>query len=171
MLNKIKEEHINIRENVKLVGDSVNDREALNALSGTRNDWIPDKTEIFSEKQKRLQQTLSFLGDGLRNHFALEIDYLTSFLDEPFMRALILEHHDILKQLGEAKLMAADIKLDGLGQDELISKEAQIQQTISKLGQAIIEHAIREETLLGMLEKGLNDRAAECENEEDKLCI
>lgn len=157
MFERIREEHVTIRGNVKLVGDSVSDHEALNALTRARADWVPGRAEILSEKQKRLQQTLSFLGEGLQNHFALEAKYLPPFLGELFMRALLLEHREIAKEIDEARSTAANMKLEGLSREELLLKEAQIQQMVSGLCQAVEEHAAKEETLLEMLQKGLQE--------------
>jgi len=170
ILHKIKDEHVNIRENLKLVGDSISDQEAMNTLRATRADWIPGRPDIFSEKQKRLQKTLSFLHDGLRNHFSLEANHLISILDEPFMRAILLEHHDIVKQLDEAISLAADMKPDGLSYEEMVSREEEIQKTISRLLRAVEEHAVREEILLGMMDKGLKDRRKECGNADSSVC-
>lgn len=83
--------------------------------------------------------------------------YLPPFSGELFMRALLLEHREIGKQIDEARSMAADMKLEGLSREELPSKEAQIQQIISRLCQAVEEHAAKEKTLLEMLEKGLQE--------------
>jgi hemerythrin len=157
MFERIREEHLAIRGDMRLVGDSVNDQEALNALTRARADWIPGRAEIMSEKQQRLQQTLSFLGAGLQNHFALEAKYLPPFLGELFMRALSLEHREIVKQIDEAISMAADMKLEGLSREELLVKEVQMQQIVSGLCQTVEEHAVKEETLLEMLEKGLQE--------------
>jgi hypothetical protein len=76
MFRRIREGHLAIRGDIRLVGHSVSDQEALNALTRARADWIPGPAEILSETQNRLQQTLSFLGEGLQNHFALEAKYL-----------------------------------------------------------------------------------------------
>ena len=157
MFERIREEHVTIRGNVKLVGDSVSDHEALNALTRARADWVPGRAEILSEKQKRLQQTLSFLGEGLQNHFALEAKYLPPFLGELFMRALLLEHREIAEEIDEARSTAANMILEGLSREELLLKEAQIQQMVSGLCQAVEEHAAKEETLLEMLQKGLQE--------------
>ena len=158
MFNKIREEHLAIRGNIRLVGDSVSDEEALKVLTRARADWFPGRTEILSEKQKRLQQALSSLEEGLQNHFAIEAKYLPPFLGELFMRALLLEHREIAEQINEARSMAVAMKLEGLSREELLSKEAKIQQVVNGICQAVEEHAAKEETLLEMLEKGLQER-------------
>jgi hypothetical protein len=157
MFSRIREEHLAIRGDIRLVGESVSDQEALSALTRARADWVPSRAEILSEKQKRLQQTLSFLGDGLHNHFALEAKYLPPFLGELLMLALILEHREIGKQIDEARSVTVDTKLEGLSQEEVLSKETRIQQIVSRICQIVEEHASKEEILLGMLERGLQE--------------
>lgn len=157
MFNKIKDEHVKIRGNIKLVGDSINDQEALRSLRKSRADRSPGRVEILSEKQRRLQQTLAALDHGLKNHFDIEVRYLPPFIGELFMRALFSEHREIEKQIDEAKLIAFNIELEGLNQDELLSKETQIHQIVDGLCHTIEEHSSKEEILLGMLEKGLRE--------------
>ena len=158
MFRKIIEEHKVIRGHIKLAGDSVSDRVAIDALRKARADWTPGRLEILSEKQKKLQQTLSFLDEGLQNHFALEARYLPPFLGELLMRALLLDHREIKKRIDEAKSVVTDTELEGLSQEELLSKEARMQQLVNALSRAVGEHAAREEILLRMLQKGLEDR-------------
>ena len=73
------------------------------------------------------------------------------------MRALLLEHREIVKQIDEARSMAVAMRLEGLSRGELISEEMRIQQVVSGICQAIEEHAAKEEILLEMLEKGLRE--------------
>ena len=51
IINKVIEEHQAIRRNIKLVGDSIPDQEALTALEKVRADFIPGRLEVASEKQ------------------------------------------------------------------------------------------------------------------------
>lgn len=157
MLSKIKNEHMNIRENLKLVGDSMNDHEVLGALSGAQADWAPGNPDILSKKQERLQQNLAVLSEGLHNHFLFEMKNLSPFAGKIFILAISSEHREIEKQLDEAVTMAADLRLEGLSQQELLSEERRVQQTINSLGYAIEDHSAREEVLFEMLEKGLQE--------------
>ncbi len=75
IINKIIEAHQAIRGQMRLVGDSMVDRQALNALTRARADWIPGRLDILSKEQKKLQETLGFLHEGLRNHFAYEAPF------------------------------------------------------------------------------------------------
>ena len=51
LVNRIIEWHQTIRGHVKLVGDSVNDWEALLALDKARPDWVPGQTGALADKQ------------------------------------------------------------------------------------------------------------------------
>ena len=94
-INRVITEHQQIRGYVKLVGDSVTDREALSSLQQARSDWVPGRLDILTEKQKKLAQTISTLEAGLKNHFAYEEKYLPPILGELFTRALLIEHQEI----------------------------------------------------------------------------
>ena len=131
------------------------DQEALLALKSARSDWVPSRLEILSEKQKRLQQSLNFLGEGLKNHFALEEDALPPFLGEFLMRSLLLAHQKIRKLLEDAKSLITDANLEGLSQEELMSRDSYLQHAIGSLSDQIEEHAEREEILLEMLKQVL----------------
>lgn len=158
IINKIIEAHQAIRGQTRLVGDSIVDRQALNILTRARADWIPGRLEILSEKQKKLQETLDFLREGLRNHFAYEARYLPQLLGELLMRALLLEHREVLRQIDEAKSMVADTKLEDLGREGLLSEESHIQQIVSTVSQVVEEHATREEVILDMLKRALEEK-------------
>lgn len=158
IIRRIIEEHQAIRRHVKLVGDSASDREAMNALTKARAEWIPGRLEILSEKQKRLQQTLSFLDEGLSNHFHYEQTYLPPLLGELLMRALLLEHGEIRKEIDEAKSIVADTKLDELSREELLSEESNVHQVVGTLCQLVEEHATKEEMLLEMLQRALEEK-------------
>ena len=158
VISRIRDEHHNLRGHVKLVGDSISDREAISSLQGAHADWIPGRMEILSEKQKILQRTLGSLDEGLRNHFAFEEEALPPLLGELFMRALILDHREIVKQIDEAKSIAADVRVEGSNREELLSQESRIQRVIDGISHLVEDHATREETLLEMVERALRER-------------
>jgi hemerythrin len=157
IIKRIIDEHQNIKQHVKLVGDSVSDQEALTALQKEHSNFIPGRLEVISEKQKRLQQTMAFLEDGLKNHFAFEEKVLPPLLGELLAQALALEHREIIREIKEDKSIVANISLKGLSREELLEKEAHIEQVIDTLLQLIEEHAAREETVLGMIRSALEN--------------
>ncbi len=156
-LNKIRDEHLNIRRHLRLAGDSVGDVEATSSLQRARAEWVPGRPLDLAERQKKLQQTLSFLDEGLRNHFALEESDLPPLLGDLFTRALILDHREITKHVDETRSVVTSMDVDSLTREELLSKESQVQQAIEHLRGLIEDHAAREETLLTMLERALQE--------------
>src|SRR4030042_2580336 len=78
VITRIISEHHAIREHVKLAGDTVNDIEALFTLQRTQSGWSQTSITALIEKQNRLLQTISFLEQGLKNHFGFEEKALPS---------------------------------------------------------------------------------------------
>jgi hemerythrin len=155
IINRTIEEHHTISSHMKLVGDSISDLEALFSLQKARPDWILSSAETLSERQGKLQQTISALDEGLKNHFSFEEKLLPPLFGEFLMQALILEHRGIKKQIDEAKSLVANTKLEGLSQKELLAKKSQLQQKVENILQLVEEHAGKEETILKMLKKAL----------------
>ena len=158
IIKRVIEEHQTIRGHVKLVGDSLSDREALTSLERARADWVPGRPELLATTQKELQQAIESLDEGLKNHFAFEGKALPPLLGKLFMRAILLDHQEIRKAIAEAKSIAAETKLKGLSREDLLSKESHIQQRISNICQLVEEHAAREETILDMLRRALEEK-------------
>jgi len=152
IFNKIKEEHLNIRGNIKLIGDSVADAEATSLLRKLRSEWSSSEKKLLLEKQNMLRQAFATLDEGLQNHFAFEAQYIPQFIGELLMRALILEHHEIEEQIEAAKSMSLNMELENP-----MMREAQVHQTIDDLYSQIERHIDKEEIILKMLETGLKD--------------
>ena len=158
IINRVLEEHRTIRGHIKLVGDSIVDREALLNLRKTRADWVPGQLEDMLEKQNKLQQTMAALDEGLRGHFDFEEKALPPLLGELFMRALVLDHQEIKKEIENAKSIVVNTRLEGLSRDELLAKEADIQKVVDSMSRKIEEHAAREEIILEMLQRALEEK-------------
>ena len=152
MFNKIKEEHVNVKENIKLIGDSVADSEATSIIRKLNTEWSSSEKELLLEKQNMLRQAFATLDEGLRNHFDFELQYLPQFIGELLMRALILEHHEIEEQIDAAKSMSFNMELE-----DPAMREAHFHQTIDDLYSQIEKHIDKEEIILKMLEIGLKD--------------
>ncbi|OGO02744.1 MAG: hypothetical protein A2Y91_01875 [Chloroflexi bacterium RBG_13_54_8] len=154
-IRKVIAAHHAVRRDVKSVGDSVSDLEALFSLQQSQSGWAQGSIETLSKKREQLMQTIRLLGDGLKNHFAQEEKLLPPLFGEGLMKALLLEHRDIRKKLEEAEAMLTSTTLEGLSQEELLYKKARFQQMISNTCQMVEEHAGHEELILRMLERGL----------------
>lgn len=154
-ITKIISEHHAIRGHIKLLGDTVNDIEALFALQRTQSGWGQTSMNALVEKRDGLLQTVSFLEEGLRNHFDFEEKALPPLVGELLMKAILHEHHRISGQLGGAKTILAGVEVGRLDERELLSRKSAIQQSMDSLRQTIEEHARHEEVILAMIRKAL----------------
>ncbi len=159
LIKTVIDQHKAIREHISRVGDSVTDREALATLEKARTDWTPGRFEALSEKRSGLQQAMSFLDDGLKKHFAFEEKALPRLLGDLLMRALELQHREIRREIDEAKSMVTDNQMEGLSREELLARESRIQQRIGVILQLVEEHTSKEELVLEMIQKALEEKA------------
>ena len=151
--------HRVIRGHIKLVGESIPDKEALFNLSLQSPNWLPGQTRL-TEKQQKLQQTLSALDEGLQNHFAFEEKHLPPLLGELATRALLVDHHQIKDEISNAKSLVAGIEPATLSPEALISRQSLIHQRINELREMIEDHARREEIVLEWLKRALEEKEA-----------
>jgi hypothetical protein len=149
------DEHRMIRDNVKLVGDTVSDSEAMKLLNETHNNLNPRQMDVVSHSHQDLQGTVNILEQGLSNHFTVEEKTLPSLLGELLWEALRIEHNDINNSVGEVKTAITTFSLEGLNREEMFYKEFNLQKVINNLTQQIEEHATKEETILDMLKRAL----------------
>jgi hypothetical protein len=151
------EEHYKIREHIRTVGESVNDLEALFSLQKASSGWSQSSAEALAERQRRLQQTLNFLAEGLKNHFGFEERYLPPVFGEVLMQALLLEHRDIKAKLEEARSTLAGTHWEGLKQEDSLARRMLVQHLIDGICQSVEEHATKEEMILKMMERALEE--------------
>ena len=157
LIKAIIDQHGAIRESAGSVGAMISDQDALAALEKARSDWTPGQFEALSEKRKRLQQLLNQIGEGIHRHFDFEEGALPPLLGDLLMHALRLEHTEIEREIDEAGTMITSMPLEGSDREELLAGESQIQQRIGVVLQLIEEHATREEAILGMIQRALED--------------
>jgi len=155
VINKAIAEHYDVKENLKLAGDSVTDIEALFMLHKAYAGWSQSSVQELSEKQKQLLQAVNALEQGLKRHFNFEEESLPPLFGEILMKALRHEHHEIAGQIENAKKTLSDFKTHGRDQQELLSWKSRMQETIGHLLQTIEEHSSHEEIILKMIKKAL----------------
>ena len=155
VIKRLVDEHQTVRQNLKLVGDKVSDREALTSLESARADWVPGQQQLLVEKREKLRQTLSMLDEGLRNHFAFEEQSLPPLLGGLLMRGLIIEHQEMKETIREAQSLVGASQLEGLKREELLAQEMKIRQKVSDLCQMVEEHAGKEDMFLAMMQRAL----------------
>lgn len=154
---RVISEHNAIRGHIKLAGDTINDIEALFTLQKTQSGWSQTSIAALIEERDRLLQAISFLREGLQNHFDFEEEALPPLFGDLLMKAILHEHDRISRQVKTAKTTLANMELEGLDQRELLSRKLVIQQNIQDLGQTIEEHAQHEEAILTMMKKALEE--------------
>ncbi len=155
IIHRVIEEHRYIRGHIKLIGDSVGDLEAMFSLQQVRSGWIQSSIDTLVDKQKKLQQSMNFLDEGLKNHFGFEEEVLPPLFGELLMQALLLEHREIKGEISKAKSMINEARLEGLSQEEMLDKKSRLQQVIDNVCRVVEEHAAREEIMLHMMERSL----------------
>ncbi len=151
-------EHQVTRADFRLVGDRLNDQEALLLLQSERANWIPGQEGDLSEKQNSLIRAIGMLEEGLKNHYAFEEKALPPLMGELLTEALMVEHHDLLEEISGVKAMVANIKLEGLGREEILSRQSSVQEAIDSIRQHKEEHMATEEPILYMLQRALEKR-------------
>ncbi len=155
-LKEIIEEHRAIRSYVRLVGDSISDKEALSSLEQAQA-TVAGQPEVLSYKLERLKQTLNQLDEGLRNHFAREEDWLPPVLGKYLMKALLIEHGEMRKSIEDARSAALATVVSELDDKGLAARDAELKTLVERLSQIIMDHAAMEDRVLGMLEKAVAD--------------
>jgi len=155
-LDKIREiivEHRSILGYVKMVGDSISDKQALTSLERARR--VSGGPEVLSQELGQLKQTLSQLDEGLKNHFAREEEWLPPVLGKFLMRALLIEHAEMQKAIDDARSAALGTVVEELSGRERVARDAELKKLVGRLSRLIRRHARMEDRVLGMLERAL----------------
>jgi len=161
IIKAVIDQHKAIRENTGFVGAALSDQEALTSLEKVRADWTPGRMEALSERYSRLHQVLSRLDEGIKKHFAFEEKALPTLLGDLLMRAFLLEHREIEKEINEARTIVTDMPLEVSDREELLGNESRIQQRIGVVLQFIEDHATKEEMILEMVRRALVEEKGE----------
>ena len=160
-IEKVKhllEEHTRIRERSKVVGDEINDLEALEDLKLLRDSFSGSAEVDLAGKLKELKQAMSYFIDGLRKHFDEEEKLFPGILGESLARALILEHHRITEEITSLITVGGSTGLDQISQQRSPAIVMYIFQRISALRKMVEEHALKEDVVLQMLLVGLQEK-------------
>ena len=157
LISDVISEHHVTRAHVRLAGDTISDEEAECLLREARKDWIPGRPEVSADRTTRLHQTLRFVAEGLSNHFATEEAFLFSLLGELLARALIRDHQRIIEALDEAHAVVDAMELEQLDREELLMHELRIRRSIDHICHLIDDHTRREDIVLDMMLKALQD--------------
>jgi len=160
-IEKVKhvlEEHTGIRERSKVVGDEINDLEALEDLKLLRESFSGTEEIVLADKLKELKQAMSYFIDGLRKHFDDEEKLFPEILGAPLSRALAHEHRQIMEDITSLAAVGDKAGLDQISQQRSPAIVMHIFQSISALRKMVEEHALREDVVLQMLLAGLQEK-------------
>ena len=155
IIKRVMDEHRVIMGRLKLVGESLSDKEALISIEEARAGLINDYKSTTSEKRSKLEQTLTVLQAGLKNHYAFEEETLPPLLGELLMEALKLEHKELLAEMERVKALIHNVNFEGLTRSELLNEESLMYESINRIRRQKEDHLNREETMLMMLQKVL----------------
>ena len=89
VVSRIINEHKSIGKNIRLLGDSVTDEEALADLEKALAEWIPGRPVEHTEKHGSLRRMVGYLNEGLRNHFDFEEKVLPPLVGDLIMHSLL----------------------------------------------------------------------------------
>jgi len=160
-IEKVKhiiEEHTAIRERLKIVGDEINDLQALEDLKLLRDSFSGTDEVVLVDKLKELKQAMSHFIDSLRKHFDDEEKLFPRILGEPLALALAHEHRQIMEDITSLIAIGDNRGLDQISQQRSPAIVMHIFQRISTLHKMIEEHALREDVVLQMLLVGLQEK-------------
>ena len=155
VLRRVIEEHRTIMGNVKLVGDSMNDVEALFRLQRVQSEWFQSSIAAVTARQEELAKSLLTLHDGLTNHFAFEMNNLPQLFGVILMKSLEIEHRRIMRMLNDGQTTLAGAKPEGLTQAETVARKSHLQKIVNDIMEAVQQHHATEEVILKLAEKAL----------------
>ena len=160
-MEKVKhiiEEHTAIRERSKVVGEEINDLEALEDLKLLRDSFSGTDEIVLADKLKELTQAMSYFIGSLRKHFDEEEKLFPVIMGEPLARAIAHEHRQIMEDITSIMAIGDNKGLDQISQQRSPAIVMHIFQRITALRKMVKEHALREDIVLQMLLVGLQER-------------
>ncbi|MBI2851836.1 MAG: hypothetical protein HYX84_01855 [Chloroflexi bacterium] len=151
------DEHRAVLYGLKLAGERMSDLEALFNLQRIYSEWTESSVETLIDRQKRLEETITSLYDGMKNHFRFEEENLRPLLGEAILQALSKIHRKIQRHLLRTRSALA-LLFDGMNNEEKIAHKLRMEKSVYDLCQLIDQHRTQEEILLHVL-KGMLEAA------------
>jgi len=157
LINKIIEAHQVIRRDLSVIGKAVSDREAMFSLDKEQYNWTPGQPGDLEQKQKKFEENLNRLDQGLKRHFALEEEHLPPLFGDLLMQGLLSEHHDLLEGVNHAREMIASSRSEAPSREKSLERQSTVQGIIEGISLRIEDHASREEVIFDMLREALEN--------------
>ncbi|MFC1924449.1 hemerythrin domain-containing protein [Chloroflexota bacterium] len=156
-INHIIEEHTIIGGRSGIIGEEINDLEAIEDLKLLSNSFSGTDEVVLSNKLKELKETMNYFIDSLRKHFEDEEQLFPELLGEPLARAIAKEHQQITGDITGLIAIGDNRGLDQLSHQRSPAIVMYIFQRIQTLRQMVKDHASREDVILQMILKGLQE--------------
>ena len=152
------EEHITVKDRLRLIGDEINDLEAMQDLQKLRDSIAGTDEVVLGEKLNELKQNISYVSEGLRNHFEDEEKLLPELIGELLTKALLYEHRKIKEDIAALADLINNATLEEISQQRLPAIMMYIAQIINSLRNKIEEHSSREDAVFQLVLVGLQER-------------
>ena len=151
------EEHITVKDRLRLIGDEINDLEAMQSLQKLRDSIAGTGELVLGEKLKELKQNISYVSEGLRNHFEDEEKLLPELIGELLTTALLHEHRKIKEDIAALADLINNATLEEISQQRSPAIMMYIAQIINSLRNKIEEHSSREDAVFQLVLVGLQE--------------
>jgi hypothetical protein len=144
-LDSLINEHSGITGHMNSICKLTEDWKEMEIMAQTSN---LDHQQIsdLNQKSSNLRITMSYLEDGLMNHWVHEDVVFPGLIGGPLMKALKKEHEEILKQMREINYI-----LSKSSPQDFLSGYSYLNLIISNLCRIIQEHETKEDTILVLL--------------------
>lgn len=156
-INSILYEHEAIRHYLRMLGNSVNEQQAL--FLQTIGESGAQHLPVLAEKQFGLRQALASLYDGVAQHEAHEEKVLSSLVGGLLMEGLKIEHRSIMQRLEQVKEVVLETEAEGLDRDELLGRNYEARRATDSIREAIDAHITKEDAILEILRQALEATA------------
>jgi hypothetical protein len=145
-IDSLIQEHEGIKGHIKTVASLTEDWSGMewNELTNLSHEQL----QALNSKRFSLKQTMGYLEDGLRKHWDREDQELSPLIGTPLMNSLNIEHNEIQKQANEI-----DFVIEKSSPQEFLANRNYLNQIVSHLYQLIMEHEVKESTLLTLLKR------------------
>lgn len=144
-----------LRNYCRQIGKLLGEQETI--FLQKRGDWTPGLVDELASQKFNLEQQVLTLENAMLRHKQLHAELPSSFLGEPLVEALEMEHSDMLEAIKKAKVeMQAEFK--NLTREELLAKSLQIRSAHESACVLVEAHLSKEDAILELLRRALRKR-------------
>jgi hypothetical protein len=141
-------EHRAILDHLRLVGESLNDVEAMQSMEQTESKVLDNMVKPMQAKVDGVMKSLAALEAGLKEHYTHEETLLPPILGEVLTEALKIQHDELLTEIAAARSVVARCKLSGLTSAEKTTEEMLMHSLLDRIRREKERHTRQEESVL-----------------------